>query len=107
MRNCRLQKLPQNIYLVLYAGPSSDAFILASTIHPAWNRLSYGAKKLHARNCHQVLGPALNDPVALLICWTLNGKESGGTATAIKLAKQYKIRVINLAVEEFDFIQFS
>lgn len=91
---------------VLYT-PSKDAFILASTIHPAWGRLSYGAKKLHARNTHQILGIGLNDPVGLVICWTPNGKDIGGTATALKLAKQYKIKTVNLAVEGFDFIQFS
>lgn len=87
--------------------PSQDALILASTIHPAWDRLSYGGKKLHARNCHQVLGIDLNDPIDLLVCWTPKGKDVGGTATAIKLAKMYKIRVINLAAEAFDFVQFS
>jgi len=87
--------------------PSQDALILASTIHPAWNKLSYGSKKLHARNCHQVLGEDLDKPVDLVVCWTPKGKETGGTATAIKLAKMYKIRIINLAVEDFDFIQFS
>jgi hypothetical protein len=91
---------------VLYT-PSKDAFILASTIHPAWNNLSYGARKLHARNAHQVLGIELKDPVDIVVCWTQNGKEVGGTATALKLARQYKIRVINLAVEDFDFVQFS
>lgn len=91
---------------ILYT-QSNDALILASTIHPAWNYLSYGAKKLHARNTHQVLGQDLKDPVDVVICWTPNGKETGGTATAIKLAKQYKIKVINLAVEDFDFAWVS
>lgn len=87
--------------------PSQDALILASTLHPAWDRLSYGGRKLHARNCHQVLGEDLDKPVDLLVCWTPKGREAGGTATAMKLAKMYKIRIINLAVEDFDFVQFS
>jgi hypothetical protein len=89
---------------LLYA-PTKDSFVLASTIHPAWEHLSYGARKLHARNAHQILGIELDDPVDLVICWTKNGKEVGGTSTAIKLAKQYKIRIINLATEVFDFAQ--
>jgi len=90
-----------------FYSPSIDAFILVSAIHPVWKHLSYGARKLHARNAHQVLGISLNDPVDLLICWTPKGKEVGGTATTLKLAKQYNIKIINLAVEDFDFIQFS
>ncbi len=79
-----------------------DALELASTIHPAWLKLSQGAQKLHARNCYQVLGAELNKPATLLICWTKNGKEVGGTRTAIILARRHNIRVINLAIEEFD-----
>lgn len=87
--------------------PSQDALILASTIHPAWDRLSYGGRKLHGRNCHQVLGEDLNDPIDLLVCWTPKGKDTGGTATAIKIARMYKIKIINLAVEDFNFTQLS
>lgn len=87
--------------------PTADAFILASTIHPAWDYMNYGPKKLHARNCHQVLGIDLNTPSNLLICWTEGGKEIGGTATAIKLARQHNIPIINLAVETFDLTKYA
>ncbi len=87
--------------------PTKDAFDMASAIHPAWEYLSYGAKKLHARNVHQVLGIDLISPVDLLVCWTDKGQEKGGTASALKLAKQYKIKIINLATEPFDFTQYS
>ena len=79
-----------------------DAFILASTIHPAWDKLSYGAKKLHARNCHQLLGHNLKTPADIVICWTSEGKEVGGSATVLKLAKLNNIRIINLALENID-----
>ena len=75
-----------------------EAFQLASQIHPAWNILSYGAKKLHARNCYQILGSSLDDPVECVICWTPNGEAVGGTATAIALAGRYKIPVYNLGL---------
>ncbi len=91
-----------NLYTITQA-----AFDLAGTIHPAWDKCSQGAKKLHARNCFQVLGENLNDPVNLLICWTKNGKEIGGTATAIKIAKKHNIRIINLAIEEIDILSIS
>ena len=83
--------------------PSQDAFVLASTIHPAWDKLSFGAKKLHARNCHQVLGIEFDDPISCIIAWTKNGKQVGGTATALKLAQKHGIKIINLAIEKFDY----
>jgi hypothetical protein len=83
--------------------PSPEAFVLAATIHPAWNNLTQGGKKLHARNCCQVLGLDLESPAQLIICWTKDGKEVGGSATALKLARQHNIRIINLAIEKFDY----
>jgi hypothetical protein len=85
--------------------PTKDAFIKAATMHPVWEKLSYGARKLHARNIHQILGLKLNDPANLVICWTKDGKEVGGTATAIKIAKEYNIKIVNLALEEFLYEQ--
>jgi hypothetical protein len=85
--------------------PTKEAFELAATIHPVWEQLSYGAKCLHARNCHQVLGLDLQTPSEFLICWTLGGGERGGTATAMKLAKQHDIPVINLAVDNLKDIE--
>lgn len=78
---------------------SKEALELASTIHPAWSRLSFGAKKLHGRNCYQVLGQNLNIPSNLLICWTKEGKSIGGTRTAIILAQNNNIPVYNLAIK--------
>jgi hypothetical protein len=73
---------------------------LAKTIHPAWDRCKWGARKLHARNTQQVLGENLNDPVDFVICWTSTGGATGGTATAIRLAMQYDIPVYNLKNKE-------
>ncbi len=79
-------------------GSSGQAMMMAQKLlDPAhWGRLSQGGKKLHARNFHQVLGKNLDTPSDLLICWTAGGQLVGGTATAIKLAMQYKIKVLNL-----------
>ena len=68
----------------------------ASQIHPAWDNLTRGPKALHARNVHQVLGKYLIEPSKFLICWTEGGKVVGGTATAINLAKCFRIPVFNL-----------
>lgn len=75
--------------------PSHEAFELASTIHPVWNRLKRPAQHLHARNCHQVLGKDLKTKSRFVLCWTENGEIKGGTATAIKLAINNHIPVLN------------
>jgi hypothetical protein len=76
--------------------PTPEAFKLAAKIHPAWKRLSANARTLHARNCHIILGPYLTDPVEFVICWTARGKDVGGTAQGIRLARREKIPIINL-----------
>lgn len=86
-------------------GVCTAAFAVAKTVHPAWDRLSDAAKKLHGRNVYQVLGKTLDRPSHALVCWTPDGMEkekertskSGGTATAIVLADRNKIPVFNLA----------
>lgn len=78
-----------------------NAFEIAKSIHPNWKTLSYGAKKLHARNVHQVLGLDLQTPSKFVICWTKKGESVGGTRTAIELARKYNVPVYNLAVQDF------
>lgn len=88
-------------------GVCAQAFAIAKTVHPAWDRLSDAAKKLHGRNVYQVLGKTLDIPSHALVCWTPDGMEkekertskSGGTATAIVLADRNRIPVFNLARE--------
>lgn len=90
-----------------FCKPTKEAFELAATIHPNWSAPKMlmnneAGRKLHARNCHQVLGYWLDDPVDVVICWTQGGAITGGTATAIKLAMSRGIRVVNLATEKWD-----
>jgi len=93
----------KEIYFAKHA--NQKAIDLAATIHPAWNKCTDYVKKLHARNCFQVLGYNLNIPSKILICWTKDGKDIGGTRTAIVLARKNKIRVLNLALAiDFDTI---
>lgn len=66
-------------------------------IHSAWDKCSYGARKLHCRNYFQVNGIGGEPMSSFVICWTPSGKEVGGTAMAIRLAKKRGIPVINLA----------
>lgn len=71
------------------------AFEIAEKYHPYWARLSQGARKLQARNSHQVLGLDLSTPSNFVICWTKNGKGTGGTGQAIRIAKAYNIPVFD------------
>jgi hypothetical protein len=73
----------------------SEAFYIASQIHPNWKACSRGAKKLHARNVFQILGQDLETLSEVMICWTPNGEDVGGTRTAIILARLGTIPILN------------
>lgn len=81
--------------------PSDPALVnqaeqMVRETHPAPNKLSQGAMKLHARNMNQVFGLDLNTPIDASICWTENGVKSGGTASNITLCEKNNIPVFNL-----------
>lgn len=71
------------------------AFDIAKKYHPYYDRLGQGAKKLQARNSHQILGKDLETPCDFVICYTEGGKEIGGTAQALRISKDYNIPVFN------------
>lgn len=71
------------------------AFEIAEQFHPYWHNLSEGAKKLQARNSHQILGQDLKTPSRFVICWTKKGKGQGGTGQAIRIAKYYDVPVFD------------
>ena len=81
--------------------PPKKAFELASKIHPGWHYLKQGAQCLHARNCQQVLGTNLDDPVVFVVCYTPLDK--GGTLQALRIAGQKKILIYNFYLEEYSF----
>lgn len=91
---------PSPLYEVRDKALLERAELIISVIHPRWKFLTFGAKKLHTRNVFQVLGQDLEEPSEVVFCWTKNGKAVGGTATAINLAGQRDISVINLATME-------
>lgn len=71
------------------------AYEIAKQFHPYWDNLSEGAKKLQARNSHQVLGVDLETPSQFVLCWTKDGKGSGGTGQALRIARHYDIPVFD------------
>jgi len=62
--------------------------------HPGAARLTQGAFKLHARNYLIIEG------CSLIICWTPEGKISGGTGQALRLSQDMGIPVMNLGDPE-------
>lgn len=77
---------------------------MVKRIHPAPNRLSQGAMKLHCRNMNQVFGLNLNSPIDACICWTPNGNIQGGTASHIQLCIENNIPVFNLGSPDKDLV---
>lgn len=88
----------------LLGGRSDEAQAIAAKHHPKWHALSQGARKLHARNVNQILGPDLETPVDRVLCWTPDGAEfenetsrkTGGTGQAIRIADDFDVPVHNL-----------
>jgi hypothetical protein len=87
-----------------FHSPTSAAFEMAEWIHPAWERCSSGARCLHARNCHQVLGLDLQTPSEFVLCWTPGGEVVGGTATALRIAAIRNIPIYNMGLGLFDHL---
>lgn len=75
---------------------TQESIDYTAQFHPAWNKCSGYAKLLHARNAMIILGEHLDDPVKFVICWTPDGKDSGGTGQAIRIARHNKIPIYNL-----------
>lgn len=76
-------------------------FDMAQKNHPAWHKCSLRAKKLHARNTPIILGNVITpfgfpQKSKFVVCWTKDGKATGGTGQGIRLANAYKIPVFNL-----------
>lgn len=75
---------------------SDDAIQIAEYFHPAWDRCSSGAKKMHARNSNIVGGKKFNTIADFVVCWTKDGKATGGTGLALRIADHLEIPVFNL-----------
>ena len=76
-----------------------EALVMAEQVHPNWPALvkkGEVAQLLMARNCFQILGSQLDTPARLVICWTANGSDIGGTGNTIRLARKHGIPVVNL-----------
>lgn len=87
---------------------TARAWELAPRFHPGWDRLGRGARALHARNVHQVLGSSCDNPASFVVCWTPDGATSasetsartGGTGTAVRIADWARVPCWNLQRED-------
>ena len=44
----------------------------------------------------------MKSPVNAIVCWTKDAKTVGGTGQALRIAEDYGLPVINMAMEEFN-----
>jgi len=82
--------------------PPKQAEELASYFHPRWNLCTPSMRKLHARNCQQVLGKNLDNPIDFLLFRApeRKGWVEPGSATAVLIARRMNIPTFNLWQEE-------
>lgn len=78
-----------------FLGITKSAFDIAKRYHPTFNNLGNKSKAFMTRNTMQVLGYDTLTPSEFIICWTKDGKDSGGTGQAIRIAKARGIMVYN------------
>lgn len=76
------------------------AYDLAAEFHPNWKSLSRAGRRLMARNSMQVLGLDLETPAHMIICYTSDGKASGGTGQALRMAEEYDIPIYNMGKKD-------
>lgn len=82
---------------IWFVGANPYTERVAAAFHPAWHNCTPGARKLHARNTAILAGLQPGDAtVEFIICWTKDGKDSGGTGQAIRIAEAHHIPVFNL-----------
>ena len=60
-------------------------------------RTAAGVRDLHACNVAILVGANMREPVHAMVCWTENGRAEGGVGIAIRLAKHYRVPILNLA----------
>ena len=62
-------------------------------------KLDRGVQMIKQRNVFQVLGTDLDTPSDIVVCWTIDGKVTGGTGLALEIARVHGIPIINLGAE--------
>lgn len=79
-----------------------DCLLHAESFHPKWSACDHGARLLHARNSLILLGDDLGSPVDFVLCWTKDGKATGGTGQGLRIAKDWNIPVFNMYFRDWE-----
>lgn len=96
-------------YRLINERVSDQLNALVHQFHPAPQNLSQGAFKMMMRNCHQILGANLDEPVNYVLFWAPSYKVDpqgkindceGGTGFAVRLAYASNIPCYHLGVKE-------
>lgn len=82
--------------MYLTAHEIATARSIAEKYHPNWGACSDAVKKMMTRNVMQVLGRDCATPSAFVVCWTRDGKATGGTGQALRIAKDKGVKIYNL-----------
>lgn len=94
--NCPLSLHPGTVFDDLSGIQKERALASVRRYHPNPAALSKGALKLMARNYCQLFGTGQDSsPSSFVICYTADGKASGGTGQAIRMAQDASIPVFN------------
>lgn len=91
-------KDPQQNYVVIDKN-DKDAFD-SIKFHPAADRLVGPVRLLMARNYRQIIGKDGAPNSEFVVCWTKDGKDTGGTGQALRIAAHYDIPIYNLYFPE-------
>lgn len=78
-----------------FMGTTPEAEELVKKYHSNWDSYRESVKKLLGRNAFQILGLDLATPADFVVCYTEGGELKGGTSTAIKLAMDNGIPILN------------
>lgn len=81
--------------LVFNPAVHQDWLEMAREQHPAWGRLSQGARRLHARNSGILVGEAPSQRVSAVIAQRAADRR-GGTEQGLRLARALGVRLIDL-----------
>lgn len=74
--------------------------VFTDFFHPAPQHLTEFPRRLMCRNAMQILGRNGDTPVDFVVCWTKDGKASGGAGQAIRIAEYFGIPIFNLKNED-------
>ena len=94
--NSNLASYPAIVFDDLDARQKEAALASVTKYHPNPKALSFGAKKLMARNYCQLFGTSPeSEPSGFVVCYTSDGLASGGTGQAIRMASDANIPVFD------------